>query len=137
MFLGFGANDVDILESSLPIDPKISQILSEKTRAFAEKKNRDEGENENRDKSVPAEVELDRFFSGKFSDPRWRPNRSNGRHFCDSIHRKNDAGRGHARAIYLVLRFCDGVAVGRTNWENCADGSALPELALGFDPASM
>ena len=42
-----------------------------------------------------------------------------------------------ARQCYLMLRFCDGVAVWRTNRKNRADGRAATEFACSFDTAAM
>ena len=65
MFFGFGANDVDVLEASLPIKAQTFQVAAEETGTFAEKKNSDEGKDEDSDEGVAAEVKFDRLFECK------------------------------------------------------------------------
>ena len=65
MFFGFGANNIDVLEASLPIKAQTFQVTAEETGTFAKKKNGDEGKDEDSDEGVAAEVEFDRLFECK------------------------------------------------------------------------
>ena len=49
------ANDVDVFETGLPIKPQVREVLSEEPEAFAEKENRDQGEDDDGDEGVAAE----------------------------------------------------------------------------------
>ena len=61
MRIGLLPHNVDVFESSLAIESDIGQVLSEKSEAFAEKKNGDEREDDDGDESVAAEEKLDRL----------------------------------------------------------------------------
>ena len=76
MFLRNGANDIDVFETGLPIEAKVGQVLSEESETFAEKKNRDQREDDDGDERVAAEESLIALFERRLSPPRWRPSRS-------------------------------------------------------------
>src|SRR5436853_7225842 len=59
MLLRFTANDVDVFQSRAAIKTEIREILSEKSDALAEKKNRDQREHDNRDQRVASEEGFD------------------------------------------------------------------------------
>ena len=53
------ANDVDVFEAGLTVEPQVRQVLPEEAEAFAKKKNRDQREDDDRDERIPAEENLD------------------------------------------------------------------------------
>ena len=53
------ANDVDIFQAGVAIEPEARQILPEKSKAFAKKKDRNQGEDNDRDQRVAAEERFD------------------------------------------------------------------------------
>ena len=60
VLLGLGSNDVDVFEAGGAIKPEVAQVFPEKTEAFAEQENRDQGEDDDRDDRVAAEEILNR-----------------------------------------------------------------------------
>ena len=62
MTLGLIPNDVDVFQTGAAIEPKIRQVLAEKSKALAKEENCDQGEDHNRNQRVAAEERFDRRF---------------------------------------------------------------------------
>ena len=60
MLLGFAADDIDVFQPGPAIKPQVREILPEKSEAFAEKEDRDQRENNDRDQRIAAEECFDR-----------------------------------------------------------------------------
>ena len=68
--VGLHAHDVDVFKSGTPIQPQIVQVLAEETEALAKEKDRDQGEDDDRDQGVAAKETLDDSFRGKTAPAR-------------------------------------------------------------------
>ena len=65
-----GANDIDVFETSLAIEAKVGQVLTKESETFAEKENRDQGEDDDGDQRVAAEKRLDALLERRLGPPR-------------------------------------------------------------------
>jgi len=57
------ADDVDVLQASVPIDDEIGPVFSKKLDAFAKKKKRDQAEHDHRHQGVTTEERSKQFFA--------------------------------------------------------------------------
>ncbi|HEX8490192.1 MAG TPA: hypothetical protein VF626_04170, partial [Chthoniobacterales bacterium] len=67
MFCGNAADDVDVFKPGVPIEPEVGEVLTEKSEAFAEKENRDQGEDDHGYEGVAAEKRLNALLDRSLS----------------------------------------------------------------------
>jgi len=94
MRLSLGADDVDVFQTGAAIEPKVRQILTEKSKALAKEENCDQRQDNDCDKRIAAEEPFDRRFCGQpmtAGGGVFRQDRSRGRGTGDSFHIIDDA----------------------------------------------
>jgi hypothetical protein len=69
-------NDVDVFETGLTIEPQVRQVLAEESEAFAEKKDRDQRQHDDRDERVPTEEKLDALLDDRLRTARFPSGRN-------------------------------------------------------------
>ena len=62
MALSLGADDIHVLQTSVPIEPQTRQVLAKKPETVAKKKNRNQCEHHDCDERVAPEKGLDGCF---------------------------------------------------------------------------
>ena len=81
-----GANDIDVFEARLAVEPQVREVLPKKPEAFAEKKNGDQRENDDRDERVPAKERLDGLLNRVLGAARFRAARDEDTGVGDTFH---------------------------------------------------
>ena len=95
------ANDIDIFETGLAIEPKVGQVLPEESETFAEKENGDQREHDDGDERVAAEERLDALLDGRLRAARCRSRRNESAGIGDAFHAERTFAETSAARQFL------------------------------------